>query len=64
MKDPARGAATSLYAATAPELADHGGGYFSNCRPAREGPLAGSQELAELLWERSEDLTAANAELY
>jgi NAD(P)-dependent dehydrogenase (short-subunit alcohol dehydrogenase family) len=64
MKDPARGAATSLYAATAPELADHGGGYFSNCRPAREGPLAGNQELAELLWERSEDLTAANAELY
>jgi NAD(P)-dependent dehydrogenase (short-subunit alcohol dehydrogenase family) len=64
MKDPARGAATSLYAATAPELADHGGGYFSNCRPAREGPLAGNRELAELLWERSEDLTAANAEPY
>jgi NAD(P)-dependent dehydrogenase (short-subunit alcohol dehydrogenase family) len=57
LKGPARGAATTLYAATAPELGEPGGGYFSDCSPARTGPKADDAELASLLWQRSEELT-------
>jgi len=55
---PERGAATSLYAATAAELGQRGGGYFSNCSPGRRSPRAEDPELAKLLWQRSEELIA------
>lgn len=57
LKGPARGAATTLYAATAPELGEQGGGYFSDCSPARTGAKADDAELASRLWQRSEELT-------
>jgi hypothetical protein len=59
-KDPARGAATTLYAATAPELAESGGSYLSNCAPGREHRLGRDVELGERLWLLSEKLTGAS----
>ncbi len=56
-KNVERGAATSLFVATAPELGEVGGGYFSNCAPARPGKLAGNPEVEGRLWEISERLT-------
>jgi NAD(P)-dependent dehydrogenase (short-subunit alcohol dehydrogenase family) len=57
VKGPARGAATTLYAATRPELAQEGGGYFADCAPARRrSRRADDPALAALLWKKSEEL--------
>ena len=53
-----QGAQTSLYCATAPELAGVTGRYYGNCRE-REPSAAVTAELAAELWERSEAWTAA-----
>ena len=63
-----QGAATTVWAATAPELDDHGGAYLEDCHVARrsEGPedSAGVQDWASdpdearRLWDLSLDLTA------
>jgi len=55
-KDCERGAATTMFAATAPELGAQGGGYFSDCAPARRPKLADDAETAARLWDRSRDL--------
>jgi NAD(P)-dependent dehydrogenase (short-subunit alcohol dehydrogenase family) len=60
LKSPQRGAATTVYAATAPELAMSGGGYFADCSPANAGSKADDRDLAERLWKRSEELTGAS----
>jgi NAD(P)-dependent dehydrogenase (short-subunit alcohol dehydrogenase family) len=60
LKSAARGAATSVWAATAPELATQGGGYFSDCSPARTHKLADDLAFGEKLWKRSEELTGAS----
>jgi NAD(P)-dependent dehydrogenase (short-subunit alcohol dehydrogenase family) len=52
-----QGAATSLYCATAPELADVSGRYYENCRE-RQPSAAATPELARELWEHSEAWTA------
>ena len=62
-----QGAATSVWAATAPELADHGGAYLADCQiapPTSEdeprgghAPWAYDRAGAEQLWRRSEELT-------
>jgi NAD(P)-dependent dehydrogenase (short-subunit alcohol dehydrogenase family) len=57
MKNVARGAATSVYLATAPELGEQGGGYFADCRPARVPKLALDRDAAARLWRESERLT-------
>ena len=61
-----QGAATTVWAATAPELDDHGGAYLEDCHVARvtddaeatDGvrPYAIDPERAEALWARSEQL--------
>ena len=53
-----QGAQTSLYCATAPELAGVSGRYYDDCRE-REPSAAVTGELAAELWERSEAWTAA-----
>ena len=58
---PQRGAATSLYVATSPELANISGGYFARSRPARNNPLADDPQLAARLWALSEQLTRRSA---
>lgn len=67
IKTVQQGAATSVWAATAPELSDHGGAYLLDCQVAeavtaknpRNGfaPWAYDQESAERLFHDSEKLT-------
>lgn len=52
-----QGAYTSVFAATAPELAGIGGKYFANCEYARVSPQAKDRQAAAKLWEISEKLT-------
>src|SRR5712691_7779742 len=52
-----QGAATSLYCATAPELAGVTGRFYDNCRERAASAVA-TPELARALWERSEAWTA------
>ena len=53
------GAATSVYCATAPELAKVNGRYYSDAREVDCAAHAKNQELEEELWALSEKLTAA-----
>ncbi|RMG15285.1 MAG: SDR family oxidoreductase [Planctomycetota bacterium] len=53
-----QGAATSVYCATAPEVEEHGGGYFRDCAPCLPSSEARDPEVARRLWELSEDLVA------
>jgi len=53
-----QGARTSLYCATAPELAAVTGRFYDNCRERLPSPAA-TPELGRLLWEHSEAWTAA-----
>ena len=59
MKSPARGAETTIYAASAPELVGATGGYFANSRSRRSAPQSYNQDLASRLWQVSEDLVSA-----
>jgi NAD(P)-dependent dehydrogenase (short-subunit alcohol dehydrogenase family) len=61
MKGVERGAATTLYVATAPELASRGGLYFADCSPARLPKLAGNRDVEARLWLISEGLTGLRA---
>jgi len=56
-KDAARGAATTVMLATAPEFEAKGGGYYADCRPNRVARLALDEDVAARLWARSEQLT-------
>ena len=53
-----QGARTSLYCATAPELAAVTGRFYENCRERAPSPVA-TPGLGRLLWEHSEAWTAA-----
>lgn len=50
MKTPARGAATSVYAASAPDLEQVTGRYFANSRPRRSSPRSYDEAVAARLW--------------
>jgi len=52
------GARTSLYCATAPELAQVSGRFYDGCRERKASAVA-TGELAGTLWQRSEAWTAA-----
>lgn len=54
-----RGARTSVYLATSPEVAKVSGKYFDDCREASPARSAGDTRLAESLWNASERLLAA-----
>ena len=56
LRTPAQGAQTSLYVATAAELADTSGGYFANCGPKRPKATALDEQAAAKLWQVSEAL--------
>jgi hypothetical protein len=57
-KTPAQGAATSVFAATAPELAGQSGAYLANCAVASSSPEGQDDELAARLWAASEQIVA------
>ncbi len=52
-KTPAQGAATSLYVATAPELATTSGRYFTDCRERETTSAARDGSAARRLWNQS-----------
>jgi hypothetical protein len=54
------GAATSLYCATSPEVADHTGRYYARCREKAPSPLAEDPELAGRLWAKSVEWTGVD----
>jgi retinol dehydrogenase-12 len=54
---PEKGAATSIYLASAPEVAQISGRYFVECRPARSSAASQDQEAAQRLWDVSANLT-------
>jgi len=58
-KSAAQGAATSVFAATAPELAGQSGTYLVNCAVASSSTEGQDPEIAERLWDASEQLVAA-----
>lgn len=55
---PRVGAATTVWAAVAPELDDHGGAYLADCALATPAPHAADPEVAAALWTLSERLVA------
>jgi retinol dehydrogenase-12 len=55
MKSPEEGAQTSIYCATAPELAGETGLYYDDCKPKRPSRLARDEALATEMWNRSAD---------
>lgn len=56
MKSPARGAETSLYLASSPEVEVVTGRYFVNKKIAQSSPKSHDTQLAQHLWEVSEKL--------
>ena len=54
---PEKGAATSIYLASAPEIAEVSGQYFIDCRPARSSAASHDREAAQRLWDISANLT-------
>ncbi|MBX3130141.1 MAG: SDR family oxidoreductase [Polyangiaceae bacterium] len=59
LKTVAQGAATQVYVATHPSLADVSGEYFADCNLARSTAHGRDPALAEKLWEVSERIVAA-----
>ena len=61
MLSPEQGARTSVYLATAPELAGQSGGYYRDCRRVAPSPAAQSDADATRLWQESARLTGLPA---
>lgn len=61
MLSPAQGARTSVYLATAAEVADQSGGYYRDCRPDTPSRAAQSDADAARLWQESARLTGLAA---
>jgi NAD(P)-dependent dehydrogenase (short-subunit alcohol dehydrogenase family) len=58
-KTPAQGAATSVFAATAPELAGQSGAHLADCAVTSSSPEGQDAEVAERLWTVSAAFVAA-----
>ncbi|HEX8726968.1 MAG TPA: SDR family oxidoreductase [Ktedonobacterales bacterium] len=56
-----KGAQTSVYLATSPDVASVSGQYFVKCRPTQSSPASYDQDAARRLWEISEQLTGLSA---
>ena len=54
-----QGARTQLWCATSPEVADHDGRYYDDCKEKKPAKLADAPALARELWEKSEAWGAA-----
>ncbi|PRP90915.1 2,3-dihydro-2,3-dihydroxybenzoate dehydrogenase [Enhygromyxa salina] len=55
---PERGARTSIYLASSPEVEGESGGYYVSCRPAKRIAPATDEGAARRLWQVSEELVA------
>ncbi len=58
---PERGAATSIYLASSPDVEGVTGRYFVNCAPAAPHPAALDDDAARRLWEISERMTGISS---
>jgi NAD(P)-dependent dehydrogenase (short-subunit alcohol dehydrogenase family) len=56
---PQKGARTSVYLASSPEVADVSGAYFYRCREKQPSAAARDDEAARRLWAASEELVQA-----
>lgn len=54
-----QGAATTVWAATAPELAGRSGAYLADCQVAEPNRQAQDADMARALWDKTEELIAA-----
>jgi retinol dehydrogenase 14 len=61
MKTPAKGAATSIFLASSPEVEGVSGQYFANSRPKKSSDRSRDQTAAARLWQVSADLVGINA---
>lgn len=61
LKSPEKGARTSIYLATSPEVAHVTGKYFKGTRQIKPNPITLDDHAAERLWQVSEQLTATPA---
>ena len=57
-RSPEKGAESSIYACTSPELQGISGKYYSNCKEKAPKPWARDARAAEQLWTISEEMTA------
>ena len=57
LKSPKKGAETSIYLATSPDVAKVTGKYFDDKRLARSSPESNDAAVAQRLWQVSEQLT-------
>ncbi len=55
-KSPEKGAETSVYLATAPEVENVTGKYFANRKEIKSSKVSYNRELQQKLWERTEEL--------
>jgi NAD(P)-dependent dehydrogenase (short-subunit alcohol dehydrogenase family) len=63
MISPEKGAATSIYVATAPELEGVTGKYFDNCQEKEAAPAALDEDIARQLWEVTLKLCGMESEV-
>jgi retinol dehydrogenase 14 len=61
MKSPARGAATSIHVASAPDLTQVTGCFFAHSRPSKSSERSYDRAVATRLWQASTDLVAADS---
>ena len=57
MRSSEKGAETSIYLCSSPDVSDVSGQYFYNCKIAKTTTLANNQEDADRLWNLSKELT-------
>ena len=57
MLSPQRGARTTIYLATSPEVAGASGGYYVKCQLREPSPAARDGATSRRLWQLSEELT-------
>jgi NAD(P)-dependent dehydrogenase (short-subunit alcohol dehydrogenase family) len=56
---PEKGARTTVYLASSPDVADVSGGYFYKCKPSAPSAVAQDDAAASRLWDASEKLVAS-----
>ena len=64
MKSPEKGAQTSIYLASSPEVEGSSGGYFAKKAEARSSDVSHDARLARRLWEVSANLTKLPAQIH
>jgi hypothetical protein len=55
---PEKGARTSIWLASSPDVAGTTGGYFYKCKPSTPSKLAQDDEIARRLWTATDELVA------